>query len=58
MTANELALHVIKNWQDITGFHPEAMYAEGDFPEEVYELIELYEVDIDAFQDAWSNALG
>lgn len=58
MTATQLALYVIKNYSQITGRPDYEKHSEGDFPQEVYDLIDYHGVDVDDFQDAWIEMLG
>lgn len=58
MDAHQLALYVIKNYAAITGRSTDAMNDEGDFPQEIYDLIDENDVDIDSFQEAWNILLG
>jgi hypothetical protein len=51
----ELALHVAKNWQKITGLPKSAMHEEGEFPEAVEKLCAAYNVDLTDFSDAWNE---
>ena len=55
MTASELAEYVWKNWKKITGLKPSAKNEEGDFPEEVQELMKKHNIDYGDFSDAWSD---
>lgn len=55
MTASELAEYVWKNWKKITGLKPSAKNEEGDFPEEVQELMKKHGIDYGDFSDAWSD---
>ena len=55
MTAAELAEYVWKNWKKITGLKASARNEEGDFPEEVQELMKKHNIDYGDFSDAWSD---
>jgi len=57
MNAKELVQYVIENWVSITGTSVSAMHDEGNFPNEVDDMIEASGVDYDAFQSAWFDAL-
>lgn len=57
MDAKQLAKHVAKKWEAITGLPKSAMHDEGEFPEEVNGLCRAHGVDIASFSEAFNDAL-
>ena len=57
MDAKQLAKHVAKKWEAITGLPRESMNDEGEFPEEIENLCSVHGVDIEAFSEAFNAHL-
>jgi hypothetical protein len=55
MTAQELAEYVWKNWKKITGLSASDRNEEGEFPDEVQDLMKKHEIDYQDFSDAWTD---
>ena len=57
MDAKQLAKHVAKKWEAITGLSRESMNDEGEFPEEVENLCSVHGVDLADFSEAFNAHL-
>lgn len=55
MNASQLADYVWTNWKKITGLKDSDRDQEGDFPEEVNDLMKKHKVDYVEFSDAWTD---
>jgi hypothetical protein len=53
--AKELARYCYDNYAKVTGDPQQERDEEQDFHFKIYDLIEKYDVDMDDFQDAWTD---
>jgi hypothetical protein len=53
--ADDVSYWCYANYADITGEEQDVRDEEMDFPEDIYEIIEFFNLDEDSFTEAWGS---